>query len=213
MQLARGQKYTHPWFHSKRVKRGICVFIGLCALIGLSVGITKNNKDKKMDLLEGEMVNSSTETKLDSEEGKGVFNGVEWDETEIMSGMTTNDEKEGEEASEWKNSPKFQINKLYEDAAMKYKPLEFNRKKGWKGQSYTEALIFCGQKPGYGVCPYEAICPNGSDDEPLGGYKNDERDEDEWNWMPISNSPNDWVSVRLFFCLFLLRSDVYTFLS
>ena len=49
--LSRGQKYTHPWCHSRRVKRGLCILVSVCALIGLSVGITKNNKKSPIFLV------------------------------------------------------------------------------------------------------------------------------------------------------------------
>ena len=171
--LSRGQKYTHPWFHSRRVKRGLCMLVSVCALIGVSVGITKNNKNNKMDQLEDEMNASSS-----SSGGSGEYDG-----TSKSPPLNWGDYTE----------------KPYESAALKYKPLDFNRQHGWLGQTYTEALIFCGHKSGYALCPYDAICPNGQDKEPLGGYKDGElADEDGWSWIPVSDSPNEWIQVRFY---------------
>ena len=172
--LSRGQKYTHPWFHSRRVKRGLCMLVSVCALIGVSVGITKNNKNNKMDKLEDEMNASSSSS---------GGSGEEYDGTSKSPPLNWGDYTE----------------KPYESAALKYKPLDFNRHTGWLGQTYTEALIFCGHKSGYALCPYDAICPNGQDKEPLGGYKDGEMaDEDGWSWMPVMDSPNEWIQVRFY---------------
>ena len=61
------------------------------------------------------------------------------------------------------------------------------------GHTYEEALAFCGHRAGYTVCPYEAICPGGPDDQPLGGYK--EASEGPNSWVPMLEE-NDWVQVR-----------------
>lgn len=189
MQLARGQSYTHPWFHSRRVKRGVCGLLAIVVLIGLSVGITNHSKNKDMDQLLGEDI---------------VF-GSEEPEEELVAEAVPAEEEEKEGGGNilgdplWKNYPgKNSNNEKYETAALQYKPIEFNREKGWDGQTYTEALIFCGTKPGYGICPYDAICPDGPDMEPLGSYKEwgVDADEEGWSWVPVSDNQNEWVQVR-----------------
>ena len=188
--LSRGQKYTHPWFHSRRVKRGVCMLVGVCALIGLSVGISKKSKNDKMDKLEDEM-NASSGGEMIGE----VYDGTTKSPPLNWAGYTDTE-------------------KTYETAALKYKPLDYNRHTGWLGQTYTEALIFCGQKSGYAVCPYDAICPNGHDKEPLGGYKDGEMaDENGWSWIPVLDSPNEWIQVRIILILFSKTILVFVFLT
>eukprot|EP00571_Detonula_confervacea_P005178 CAMPEP_0172328788 /NCGR_PEP_ID=MMETSP1058-20130122/60533_1 /TAXON_ID=83371 /ORGANISM="Detonula confervacea, Strain CCMP 353" /LENGTH=2032 /DNA_ID=CAMNT_0013045917 /DNA_START=48 /DNA_END=6146 /DNA_ORIENTATION=- len=80
----------------------------------------------------------------------------------------------------------------YKTMELKYKPLFYNRYKGWEGQTYTEALVFCGGKTGYAICPYEVVCPGGDDSEPLGGYMDGPDGE---NWIPVLDTPNEWVQV------------------
>ncbi|KAL7552080.1 hypothetical protein ACHAWF_015296 [Thalassiosira exigua] len=82
---------------------------------------------------------------------------------------------------------------LYREKAGEYLPLEFDRSKGWTGQTYVQALQFCGAIPGYEVCPYAALCPKGSDHAPLGGVKS----ETKGSWIPLLDSANDWVQVGL----------------
>lgn len=77
----------------------------------------------------------------------------------------------------------------------KYGPKFFDRGNGWKGATYSEALEFCygldGELEGYyGLCPYNALCPNGSSESPLGGTV----DEEE-QWTPVLDRPNQWVGI------------------
>jgi len=50
---------------------------------------------------------------------------------------------------------------IFEAASKKYKPIWFNRDKGWKGQTYQESLDFCAkQMDGYMPCPLDAVSEN-----------------------------------------------------
>jgi len=82
---------------------------------------------------------------------------------------------------------------LYVDAAAKYSPIWYNRDQGWTGQTYLQALQFCGDSDDGNneLCPFDAICPLGQDTEPLGGY----RDEPAGSWIPILDTANAWVQV------------------
>lgn len=82
---------------------------------------------------------------------------------------------------------------LYSNAISKYQPVMYDRSKGWNGQTYKEASIFCYVQAGMAVCPYEAICPDGTRGEPLGGFRN--APYGDWAWMPILNGYDDWVQV------------------
>ena len=80
---------------------------------------------------------------------------------------------------------------IYDAAIFKYFPQKYNRENGWTGSTYDEASLFC-EDIGYAICPYAAICPLGSDTQPLGGYLNSDIDQ---TWMPVSDTQNDWVQV------------------
>jgi len=82
---------------------------------------------------------------------------------------------------------------LYKAALGRYQPQEFDRAKGWEGKTYLEAYQFCGELgDDFGLCPHEAICPLGSDSQPLGGYRDN---HDEQSWVPISDTENDWIQL------------------
>ena len=80
---------------------------------------------------------------------------------------------------------------LYYKAVMKYRPVMYDRQKGWAGHTYREALIFCNAHNGMAVCPYDAVCPI-TEGEPLGGYRDGAHSE---MWMPITDLYNDYVQV------------------
>ena len=85
-------------------------------------------------------------------------------------------------------------------ASIEYKPRWYGRDNGWKGASWPEAIDFCSNqgvdqddsKTGMEVCPFEAVCPNGIFEEPLGGAVSQTTE----TWAPISNSVNDWVKIN-----------------
>ena len=85
-------------------------------------------------------------------------------------------------------------------ASLEYKPRWYGRDNGWKGASWPEAIDFCSDqgvdlddsKTGMEVCPFEAVCPNGIFEEPLGGAVSQTTE----TWAPISNSVNDWVKIN-----------------
>jgi len=68
--------------------------------------------------------------------------------------------------------------------------IEFDRSKDWTGQTYGQAVDFCGQK-GYSICSYDAICPDGNERPPSSGLK----PGPDGQWAPISDEIHDWVQV------------------
>ena len=76
-----------------------------------------------------------------------------------------------------------------------YQPAWFERGDGWTGQTYEEALAFCGTKtredgnPSI-LCDFQAYCPLGPANTPYGGLRGSGT-----SWAPISNDHNSWVSV------------------
>jgi hypothetical protein len=79
---------------------------------------------------------------------------------------------------------------IYETLVSEFRPLEFDRAKGWFGQTYLEAYELCGSIEGYGLCPYGVICPFGYGTTPLGGIKYGTND----SWTPVEG-PADWVQL------------------
>ena len=81
--------------------------------------------------------------------------------------------------------------KLYSYASEKYMPVIYDRYDGWTGRTYVEALVFCEETAGLAICPYEAVCPNGVQSMPLGGYR--QAPHGDWAWIPVMDAHNAWV--------------------
>ncbi|KAL7550772.1 hypothetical protein ACHAWF_013996 [Thalassiosira exigua] len=79
----------------------------------------------------------------------------------------------------------------YQQVLDTYEPRWFNRANGWMGQTYMDAFSFCSDFNGYLPCTYDALCPLGSGQAPLGGYR------ESGAWVPISDGPNRWVNVGI----------------
>lgn len=103
--------------------------------------------------------------------------------------------------------------------AEKFQPIWYNRKSGWGGQTYAEALKFCvnvrsgaeeeddGTTTTYYegmVCPYEAYCPSGPLGLPYGGTEEETIPTNDTpssssspvlQWAAMSDFENDWVQV------------------
>lgn len=78
------------------------------------------------------------------------------------------------------------------DGDEKYSPVWYDRSSGWTGQTFDEAALFCsGKGLNNDICPYEAICPDGPNNLPYGGAK----DDGYWAWAPIAEPFNSWVQV------------------
>eukprot|EP00571_Detonula_confervacea_P008023 CAMPEP_0172314916 /NCGR_PEP_ID=MMETSP1058-20130122/23519_1 /TAXON_ID=83371 /ORGANISM="Detonula confervacea, Strain CCMP 353" /LENGTH=807 /DNA_ID=CAMNT_0013028871 /DNA_START=128 /DNA_END=2548 /DNA_ORIENTATION=- len=126
-------------------------------------------------------------------------------------------------------------NGIVRETTLKYRPRSFDRERGWTGRTCLEAVHFCttaiesddgedgnddgasdgGAGDRYKLCSYEAICPLGSDSEPIGGSKgpssningddagdgstdvNDDDGRTKGMWTPISNQGNDWVQIGM----------------
>jgi len=95
-----------------------------------------------------------------------------------------------------------EIQELYNDAHS-FEPVWYDRSSGWEGRTYDEASSFCANNHagGLGVlCPYEAVCPTGPSNVPIGGVfedygANGMDDASLVQWTPLSDSYNDWVMV------------------
>ena len=73
----------------------------------------------------------------------------------------------------------------------KYKPVEYDRDSGWKGTSYTDAIVFCASQESRIPCPYEAYCPMGELAAPYGGIS----ENPNGAWAPMMDAPNSWVQI------------------
>lgn len=83
---------------------------------------------------------------------------------------------------------------IYQIASTTYKPMFFDRS-SYKGQTYAEAAAFCGDiQEGYGLCPYDALCPLGVSEHsvPMGGVK---QGGASWNPVSVDGAENEWVQL------------------
>ena len=82
----------------------------------------------------------------------------------------------------------------YDKVVAEYNPKWYNREQGWKGQSYYEAVGFCGSlgndigEPMM-LCPFDAYCPYGEGGIPFGGAGSLS------SWAPVKDFDNDWVEI------------------
>jgi len=82
----------------------------------------------------------------------------------------------------------------YQELSAQFLPLEFDRSRGYKGQTFLDAFSLCGRVPGslYQLCPYAVLCPFGPDTDPIIGTKHDITG----SWMPIMGGNDaEWVQV------------------
>eukprot|EP00804_Cyclotella_cryptica_P026901 CCRYP_019600-RA/>CCRYP_019600-RA protein AED:0.02 eAED:0.02 QI:71/1/1/1/1/1/3/1303/1133 len=70
-----------------------------------------------------------------------------------------------------------------------YLPIWFDRKSGWEGQTYQEAVEFCSNHDEFMPCPYEVYCP-GKTGKLIEGTMGD-----GISWAPIRDEMNGWVQV------------------
>lgn len=79
----------------------------------------------------------------------------------------------------------------YQELSARFLPLEFDRSRGYDGQTYLEATDLCGALPDgdYELCPYDLLCPLGPETDPIVGIKFDIAG----SWAPILG--NEWVKL------------------
>lgn len=105
------------------------------------------------------------------------------------------------------------VSHTLEETQEKYQARWHDRSKGWKGQTYSEAIRFCADNGSYIPCPYEAYCPmvrfyaisllvffccfnslfifwmQGPGKHIVGGMRSTQ------SWAPMIDVPNGWISV------------------
>jgi hypothetical protein len=175
------------------------MFVVVAAIVGISMGVAKGKKNENLDELEGEMTEVE-ETGIGSTGGGGKV-GVTSIGGVGGKGVAESSGGGGTEplgAEEIMNIPPDQVSEYekqmsYQSSVLKYKPLQFDRSDSWTGTTYADAIERCGQIFGYDLCPFEAICPAGNGEEPLGGFRNDPGPDGAW--IPIAGGENDWVRV------------------
>jgi len=84
-----------------------------------------------------------------------------------------------------------ELDDKYNQSETEFNPVGYDRSSGWDGQTYRDALLFCASKNSKIPCPYEALCPHGSDGPPVGG----EKDGVNGVWVPIMDSANSWLQI------------------
>ena len=86
---------------------------------------------------------------------------------------------------------------MYETAIAKFHPHLFDREV-YQGQTFTEAIDFCEEIDGYELCPYDAICPLGPNEEPVTAYQAGPTTGEhagQGTWVPIIDAGNEWVQM------------------
>jgi hypothetical protein len=71
-----------------------------------------------------------------------------------------------------------------------FDPTWFDRRSGWEGITFTDAVNFCKSKEKRVPCSYELYCNEGPGLPPYEGVKTNGE-----QWAAISNGPNQWVQV------------------
>ena len=88
-------------------------------------------------------------------------------------------------------NPALEPSDAIKNAMKTFDPIWYNRRSGWNGITYKDAVGFCSSLDNHRVpCPYEMYCTQGSDGSPfMGDRPNGEQ------WAPISNGANQFVQV------------------
>jgi hypothetical protein len=71
-----------------------------------------------------------------------------------------------------------------------FDPVWFDRRSGWEGITFVDAVNFCKSKEKRVPCSYELYCNEGPGLPPYEGVKSNGE-----QWAAISNGPNQWVQV------------------
>lgn len=174
--LSRGQKYTHPFRHSKRIKCGVINLV-IVAVIVLSATLGTSKRRGKGDA-GTEFTSKVEDLEKELDEGSVTLTSIPKDHP-LHQAAISDDQLI-----------------MYEKIFDTYNPREFDRDNGWKGRTYKEAVGFCQNLDGYELCPSIAICPLGSDSAPITGFK--AAGDDVGAYAPISDSDNDWVNLSEF---------------
>eukprot|EP00579_Thalassiosira_antarctica_P010897 CAMPEP_0201913398 /NCGR_PEP_ID=MMETSP0903-20130614/3841_1 /ASSEMBLY_ACC=CAM_ASM_000552 /TAXON_ID=420261 /ORGANISM="Thalassiosira antarctica, Strain CCMP982" /LENGTH=165 /DNA_ID=CAMNT_0048448583 /DNA_START=15 /DNA_END=509 /DNA_ORIENTATION=+ len=164
------------------------IALAVAIVIGVSVAIANSKKSDSLPNLEAEYIAEIEKeeeeyiAKTEKEEEEYIAE-TEKEEEEYIAEIEKEEEEKRDDnnihgqkilnpppPSSTHNQAGNEPSDLYYNAAMRYQPIMYDRSKGWVGQTYIEALVFCEEAAGLAVCPYDAVCPSGIDSEPLGGY-------------------------------------------
>ena len=91
----------------------------------------------------------------------------------------------------------YPMGRYYEVVVSKFHPHFYDRSLGWHGQTYEAALDFCDNIDGYALCPYDAVCPLGTNRSPISLYLNVSGPLEEASWVPVIDEANEWVQIAL----------------
>lgn len=198
----RTTSYKYPQLREKRVKRGILFIALVVIVVAISSGVITAKKKANLPDWEAELAEVQKEEqqkhmeKQQQKQEEMAASGVISHDGEVMSekpppasakedveAMPRPPNVEAVEPTD--NNP---ISKSpYKDIAATFKPIAFDRSKGWDGTTYNEAVEFCNEIENHSLCPYQAVCPLGENSKPSGGYKS------TGSWLAISDEPNAWV--------------------
>jgi hypothetical protein len=146
-----------------------CVRYAILYLVSPSWGITgEDNEDKTRHIMCCKDPNSAvTANNLDSSvtESDSSLSSVSSAESFASDAPSATEEAAPENTS----MSQEEMENLYSVVANEFKPMAFTRDRGWSGQTYTSALIFCAAHESKIPCPYEVMCPLGTSGQPISG--------------------------------------------
>ncbi|KAL3801053.1 hypothetical protein HJC23_002346 [Cyclotella cryptica] len=210
--LSRRRYHSRPY--SKKLKRcliGSVVSVVLISIIAGSISsANKARKEKSLPDWEAELAQVQAEqeaAKTSGTQGQVPQHNEEQPHMPQV-GEPLQKPEMGSGSSQTATSTKEETAKEILDFAVKnpdteayktvkaiYKPVWFGRQTGWLGTTYDEGLLFCATQrdsdnKSMVPCPYPAYCPEGRNNIPYGGVK-----DEAGTWAPILDTVNDWVDV------------------
>ena len=188
------RRYKYPVFRSKKFRKALCygAIVILIGMVTVSIasaitnGFEQARRQKSPPLPDYEADEEWREKQKEEwEEEHGEkytgYNNVAAVVPDVTNANNIEDAMPPPPASKH--------DKLLQSISAAYRPIWFDRSTGWKGQSYQEALDFCGSYNQYIPCPYEVYCPQNK--ELISGVMDHEGE----SWAAVINMHNEWVQV------------------
>jgi len=184
-------RYKYPIFRSKKFRQAVVYGAAavLVALIALSIVSAVSNgfedvRKKKSPPLPDWREDWRDQQLMEWEKKHGTVNGG----PKVGIGAWSN-ENGANDSGGGNANDKDNLDKLFLEMSSNYRPVWYDRSTGWLGETYAEAITWCGSHSNFVPCPFEVYCPN--DKTLLSGIM----DEDGESWAPVINGVNEWVQV------------------
>mmetsp|Transcript_32610 Transcript_32610/g.68553 ORF Transcript_32610/g.68553 Transcript_32610/m.68553 type:complete len:774 (+) Transcript_32610:210-2531(+) len=148
--------------------RGAC--IGMCLVLSLAVGLSYYGGEKR-----------ATTT---GDEGTPVL---------AIPPETSSVPNEIDQSKNNYKNPQLGPSDAIINALQTFDPTWYDRRSGWEGITFTNAVDFCATHENRVPCPYEIYCNEAKEDGPGAPYRGNRPNGEQWS--PISNGANQWVQV------------------